>query len=291
MPAFPRDGLPRTRRGGNRSAPVTGPQYGGAPGWTGPSVGIPAPPPPSPATQPMGGQAGAVMTNAARPGAPQVPFRTRFFPPFKWPNAAYGSRGDESRIMRDRHAYLSTGYLRSGHQPSVPGNPPNPDNQYPARATYRMVNVTINPQQGSDNTRNQDDLSRPYTWHGQQDGSITRVNGGVPGLWTEYGNRGLPQGIHDPTDGQGGPEFINPGPPHGLHSMTMPAGQQPLARFRATPQMAPVRQDRPSNSVIAGQSFSQTVVPQGGGGQPPRSPSFRASASLRAGTGRRGRAG
>lgn len=293
MPRVPRSGLPQTRRGGIRAAPVTGPQYGNAPGWTGPSLNYPAPPPPGPATQPIGGQAGAVMTSGARPGAAPMPPRLRrFLPASKVPNLDFGSRGfNDQLIRRDRHAYLSTGFLRSGHQPSVAGNPPNPDAQYPARQTLRTVNVTVSPQIGSDHTRNQDDLTRPYTWYGTQDGSVTRVNGGVPGLWTEYGNRGLPQGIHDPTGGQGGPVTAYAGPPHGLHSATMPDGQQTAARSRAIPQMAPPRLNRPDNSRIAGQSYSQTVLPQGATAPAAAGPSLRGGISLRVGAGRKGTRG
>jgi hypothetical protein len=53
------------------------------------------------------------------------------------------------------------------------------------------------------------------------------------------------------------------GPPHGLHSDTIPAGKQIIQRYASTPQMRPVRLDRPSNATGAGQSFSQTVPMQG----------------------------
>jgi len=48
----------------------------------------------------------------------------------------------------------------------------------------------------------------------------------------------------------------------------------------STPQMRPVRLDRPSNSPQAGQSYSQTVKPQGWSGVGPKR-----GATVRPGTG------
>jgi hypothetical protein len=53
------------------------------------------------------------------------------------------------------------------------------------------------------------------------------------------------------------------GPPHGLHSQTYPDYNSTLGRYLAVPQMALPRVDRPANSTSAGQSYSQTVLPQG----------------------------
>jgi hypothetical protein len=176
----------------------------------------------------------------------------------------YGLQGFNDQLqVRDRHVYWDRGRQRFGSTPSVPGTPPNPHSDGPARPGLRVVNRSLNPQIGSDATRNQDDLTRAYTWLGQQDGTISPVYGGVPGLWQSYGNRGLAAGIHDPSGGEGGLAQVSPGPPHGLHSDTIPDGKQVADRYKAVPQMRPVRQDRPDNSRIAGQSFSQTVVPQG----------------------------
>lgn len=292
MPRIGRSGLPVMRHGGNRAAPVTALQYGNTPGYTGP--GLPAQqPPPHPATQPMGGQAGAIETNAARPGAsPMVPRATFAQQPV---NSAFGEvNRSDALIRRDRHPYFNRGHMRVGVSESTPGNPPNPVTQGPAFRALATVNMTLNPQQGSDNSANQDDLSRPYTWVGQNDGSTIRVNGGVPGLYIEYGNRGyagqgegLPNGIHDPSNGQGGVAEIWSGPPHGLHSATVPSGKQVIERYTVTPQMTPPRLNRPDNSRIAGQSYSQTVLPQGATARPAaKRGGRRAGVSLRADSGR-----
>jgi hypothetical protein len=127
---------------------------------------------------------------------------------------------------------------------------------------------------GSDKTRNQDDLTRAYTWLGEQGAPWTPVNGGVPGLYQPYGTRGgVPFAIVSPVaQGQpgDGPHLVNGGPPHGLHSQTpWKGGAQLIRRTMSTPQMRPVRFDRPSNSPQAGQSYSQTVRPQGASGVRP----------------------
>lgn len=177
---------------------------------------------------------------------------------------------NDQQQIRDRHAYYDRGTQRTGLQPSVPGNPPNYHSDGPARPDLRTVNRSVNPQIGSDNTANQDDLNRPYTWLGQQDGTTSPVYGGVPGMWVPYGTRGgIPYAIQSPVPEGApadGPAMVWSGPPHGLHSDTIQAGRQIIERYISTPQMRPVRLDRPSNSPIAGQSYSQTVQMQG---QPP----------------------
>lgn len=174
---------------------------------------------------------------------------------------------NDQQQVRDRHAYYDRGTQRTGLAPSVPGNPPNYHSDGPARPDLRTVNRSVNPQIGSDNSRNQDDLARPYTWIGQQDGTTAPVYGGVPGMWIPYGTRGgIPYAIRSPVEEgapQDGPAMVWSGPPHGLHSDTVQGGTWVVARYLATPQMRPVRLDRPSNSPIAGQSFSQTVPMQG----------------------------
>lgn len=106
---------------------------------------------------------------------------------------------------------------------------------------------------------------------GEQGSGWVPVYGGVPGLWQPYGSyqgvcNGPVQGIQssaaEGTPGDG-PRKIWSGPPHGLHSPTLPTYSQTLGRYMAVPQMSLPRQDRPSNSPIAGQSYSQTVIPQG----------------------------
>jgi hypothetical protein len=178
---------------------------------------------------------------------------------------------NDQQQVRDRHAYYDAGTQRTGITPSVPGNPPNYHSDGPARPDLRIVNRSVNPQIGSDNTANQDDLSRPYTWIGQQDGTTSPVYGGTPGLWIPYGTRGgIPYEIQSPVPEGApadGPAMVWSGPPHGLHSDTIQSGRQITERYLSTPQMRPVRLDRPDNSRIAGQSYSQTVPMQG---TPPR---------------------
>lgn len=129
---------------------------------------------------------------------------------------------------------------------------------------------------------------------GIQDGVpwSTRVWGGTPGLVRAYGQRGgeldgpaaIPFAL--PGDGSGvpvgtqlgdrppgdGPQLIQGGPPHGLHSWTPSSRITTMARQASIPQQKPGRNDRPNNSKIAGQSYNQTVVPEGktGSGRLPR---------------------
>jgi hypothetical protein len=132
---------------------------------------------------------------------------------------------------------------------------------------------------------------------GIQDGVpySTKLWGGTPGLTRSYGVRGTTALTGPPAaqfalpgDGSGarvgtlleprpagdGPQMIKGGPPHGLHSITVPARKWTMARQASIPQQKPGRNDRPNNSKIAGQSYNQTVVPEGktGSGRMPRTP-------------------
>lgn len=134
------------------------------------------------------------------------------------------------------------------------------------------------------------------TWPlGIQDGVpwSTKVWGGTPNLTRAYGARGV-SGVTGPEaaqyalpgDGSGarvgtllaprpagdGPQMIKGGPPHGLHSWSAPSHLFTAARQQAIPQQKPGRNDRPLNSKIAGQSYNQTVIPEGqtGGFRIPR---------------------
>jgi hypothetical protein len=106
---------------------------------------------------------------------------------------------------------------------------------------------------------------------GEQGAGWSPVYGGVPGLWQPYGSyagitNGPVQGIQSPVPlgaAGDGTRKIWGGPPHGLHSPTLPTYSQTIGRYMAITQMSLPRQDRPSNSPIAGQSYSQTVQPQG----------------------------
>lgn len=179
-----------------------------------------------------------------------------------------GIQGFNDRLtVKDRHAYWDTGYQRTGTTGYAPAGSPNTYNDpmsQPPTAELRTVNRTVSYQKGTDTTRNADDLSRPYTWLGEQGSGWTPIPGGVPGLYMPYGTRGgVPYPVVDPTGGQGGREQVWSGPPHGLHSLTYPDMGDTLDRYLQNVQMQPVRLDRPSNSPIAGQSFSQTVQYQG----------------------------
>jgi hypothetical protein len=192
-----------------------------------------------------------------------------------------GIQGFNDKLtVKDRHAYWDAGNQKTG----IDGPPWGFPNTYndpryqPPMPELRTVNRTVSYQKGTDATRNQDDLTRAYTWVGEQGAGWTPVNGGVPGLYQPYGTRGgVPFPIVSPVaQGQPGDgrHLVNSGPPHGLHSQTpWKGGEQLIGRYTSTPQMRPVRVDRPSNSPQAGQSYSQTVRPQGaspvrpGGGQ------------------------
>jgi len=184
----------------------------------------------------------------------------------------YGTYGFNDKLtVKDRHGYWDTGNQRTGTDPWASGGIPNSRNnplEEPPRPDFRLINRTVSYQLGTDTTRNQDDLRRPYTWLGEQGSGWAPVYGGVPGLYQPYGSRGgVPYPIVSPAEfGQpgDGPHLVNSGPPHGLHSQTpWKGGAQIISRFMSIPQTRPVRQDRPSNSPQAGQSYSQTVLPQG----------------------------
>lgn len=243
------------------------------PAWTGSPSGPPDRPAPHPPTQPIGGDTGDTDGfSGADPWAPKISPHPRVdvngAEQENWNRPGIIGFNDQLQV-RDRHAYWSRGRTMNPGPDQRTGGSRNPQQDGPPSPRLRTVNVSVNPQIGSDNSRLQDDLSRPYTWLGQQDGSKVPVYGGVPGLWQAYGNRGFSDGIHDPSNGEGGLTQISSGPPHGLHSETLPSGKQTLDRYQSTQQMRPVRFDRPDNSKIAGQSYSQTVQQQSQSGQPP----------------------
>ncbi len=244
------------------------------PAITGRVTGAQFGPGPAPPGQVIGGQLGANDgVSGADPDAPKLSPAPRVVAPVKegqtGPNRQSWWRGgiqgfNDRLTVKDRHAYWDTGTQRTGNTPSIPGNPPNPVTDGPTRPDLRAVNRTVSWQIGSDATRNQDDLHRPYTWLGEQGSGWTQVNGGVPGLYIPYGSRGgVPYPIVDPTGGQGGRELVWSGPPHGLHSLTFPDMGDTLQRYLVNQQQQPGRFDRPSNSPQAGQSYSQTVQQQG----------------------------
>ena len=196
-------------------------------------------------------------------------------------NAPVGYSNDKL-VTYDRHGIFKVGSENSGRNSGYT----DPPMDGPPRPSLWLVQRSINYQKGTDTTAATDDLSREYTrndsgmYVGTQGDGWSRVYGGTPGLHQDYGSY---QGIapdtpgYDPVAGttegiiapvaQGqpgdGPQTVWAGPPHGLHSPTLPDYAQTLGRYMAIPQMHGPRVDRPSNSPIAGQSYSQTVQPQG----------------------------
>lgn len=246
---------------GNNVSPITGDP--------GPD---PRPGPAPPGVSTSGGQVGGINDGfyGPDPGVPKVqPSHVSVLNEGQETYIARGLSGFNDKLtVKDRHAYWDTGTQRTGTDFLPSSSPPGTYNnpvQEPPRPDLRLTQRTLSWQLGSDATLNQDDLRRPYTWLGEQGAGFSPVYGGVPGLYQPYGTRGgVPYPIVDPTDGEGGRDEVWAGPPHGLHSETLPDNLQTLNRYGATPQMKPVRVDRPSNSPQAGQSYSQTVQFQGG---------------------------
>jgi hypothetical protein len=293
MRSFVRAGMPLDPvPGGLRNDPVVGPTIGNS---LPPNTGVWLPEHTPVAPGPYGGVHGQEGGNDGFMGADPRATKMGTIPRFIRGEdpAAYdksvsnhpswwrgGLQGFNDKLMvRDRHAYWDTGNQKTGTE-SVPHSVPytynHPLTQPPA-PELRVVNRSVNPQIGSSNTAAQDDLSRNYTrnpqgmYMGEQGSGWAPIYGGVPGLYQPYGTRGgVPYPIVSPV-GQGepgdGPHLVFSGPPHGLHSPTIPDYAQTLGRYTANQQMRPVRLDRPSNSPQAGQSYSQTVLAQGG--QPP----------------------
>jgi hypothetical protein len=226
-------------------------------------------------------------------------------------NAPVGYSNDKL-ITYDRHGMWKVGYENSGRM----SGQTDPPMDGPPRPSLWLVQRTINYQQGTDTTANADDLTRDYTrnaegmYIGEQGTGWAPVYGGTPGLYQEYGSyqgispdtpgyspvSGVTQGIVAPV-AQGAPgdgrQTVWSGPPHGLHSPTLPDYVQTLGRYMAIPQMHSPRIDRPSNSTIAGQSYSQTVQPQGQTGTAAQNSRFGSGVSFNKrskGNGWRGRA-
>ncbi len=157
------------------------------------------------------------------------------------------------------------------------------ESQHAARTTWPVAAMNV-----------QSSERRPWAL-GIQDGVpwSTKIWGGTPNLTRTYGVRGTTALTGPPPaqyalsgDGSGarvgtllaprpagdGPQLIKGGPPHGLHSQSAQARKWTMARQGSIPQQKPGRNDRPLNSKIAGQSYNQTVVPEGqtGSGRIPR---------------------
>jgi hypothetical protein len=194
-------------------------------------------------------------------------------------NAPVGYSNDKLTTY-DRHGMFKVGYENSGRN----SGETDPPLDGPARPSLWLVQRALSYQQGTDTDAATDDLTRDYTrnaegmYIGEQGTGWAPVYGGVPGLYQEYGSyAGMSPkspapsaGIHSPVPqgAQGdGAHSVWSGPPHGLHSPTLPNYRQVLGHYQAVPQQTRPRVDRPSNSPIAGQSYSQTVQSQGQSGQ------------------------
>jgi len=197
-------------------------------------------------------------------------------------NAPVGYSNDKLTTY-DRHGMMKVGYENSGRES---GNVDQPVQGGPARPSLWLVQRSLSYQQGTDTTAATDDLARAYSRNAQgmyvaeQGSGWSPVYGGTPGLFQLYGSyqgvapdspgydpvAGVSEGIISPVQKGNpgdGPQTVWSGPPHGLHSPTLPIYSQTLGRYMSIPQQSAPRIDRPSNSPIAGQSFSQLVQPQG----------------------------
>lgn len=163
-----------------------------------------------------------------------------------------GDNNFDGLIFRDRHPMFSHGTELAGRISSRP----DPPMDGPLRPDMRMINRTWNWQVGT-GQHYTDDLSRPYTWLGQQDGTWSTINGGQPGFF-RWGPGGQPS-----TQEASGPGRVDSGPAHGLHTMYPADRMQTLNRYQAIPVTRPARVDRLSNSRIAGQNYSERTTHQG----------------------------
>lgn len=222
---------------------------------------------------------------------------------------AGGAGTENNKLMtRDRHMFAKVGYENSGRDsgytdPPVQGGPARPAYQMLNRSiNYQSGtdNTLTQDDLSRDYTRVsvQDQGSLSIGWIkdpnigpvggymgregalyiGDQGQGWGPIYGGVPGLYQPYGSyggvtAGPIQGVQSPVaqGAQGdGPRKVWSGPPHGLHSPTLPTYSQTLGRYMDIPQQRQPRVDRPSNSPIAGQSYSQTVQTQGDTGSVPQ---------------------
>lgn len=248
-----------------------------------------------PVHQPYGGSMGGGVPQFGQPRPLNVAQETAV----RAPGSSPVGYSNDKLIAYDRHGMMKVGYENSGRKSGAT----DPPMDGPARPSLWLVQRTINYQQGTDRTAAADDLSRDYArttmqpsadppawitgihqgfhqyqcqegttqYVGEQGTGWAPIYGGVPGLYQPYGSyagvtNGPVQGIQSPVPegvSGDGPRKVWSGPPHGLHSPTLPTYNQTLGRYLSVPQQALPRIDRPSNSPIAGQSFAQTVQPQG----------------------------
>jgi hypothetical protein len=178
---------------------------------------------------------------------------------------------NDGLVVYDRHLYGNTGTERQkAHPDSTRGEGMSPLADGPVRPSYGTVDRVLNPRYGTTGTRHLDHGGPFATTRGSdgrlyplgiQDGSPwTTIPGGAPGLTHVYGVRGS-AGAQGPLLGspEDQPQKIRGGLPHGLHSPVQSTAALLKARRRGTPQIMPSRVQRPANSKVAGQSYSQTV--------------------------------
>ena len=199
------------------------------------------------------------------------------------PPTAVQAGGAHRRLqVRERHPYLDMGTSRKNADPSNAGIP-NPLHSGPARPTLAVQTRNETWQVGTDQTGAEDNstafptveispgvLADGRTRTGARLRALGTLGdtyaikvGGTPGLYRPYGARGFVVGPPDGAD-LDGPQRAPLGPPRGRHSPTIP--DHMLARIKyhsGAPQQRGVRQNRPSNSRIAGQAWSQLVARQG----------------------------
>lgn len=194
--------------------------------------------------------------NVGDPGAPQISPVGAPYTSWRTDHTGWseGDNANDGLIFRDRHPLFKQGTEVAGRISSMP----DPPSDGPARPSMVMVNRTWNWQVGM-GASYADDLTRPFTWIGQQDGTYSAINGGQPGFF-RWGPGGQPSTADAP-----GPGRVFAGPAHGLHTMYPPDQQQTLGRYGATPQTRPARVDRLSDSRIAGQNYSERTLHQGQG--------------------------
>jgi hypothetical protein len=273
---FPRP-APGERAEGNQLPPITGtPDPGTRHGPAAQGV--------------IGGQLGGVGDGlfGTDPAAPMIT-RPAFLPgqnvagmdagtgnnPNTWRGGIQGF--NDQQTVRDRHAFWWRGEAqRTGvdgfHPSGSPNTYNNPRQERPA-PRLRTVNRSLSYQKGSDHTAAQDDLTRPYTWLGEQGTGWSPVYGGVPGLFQPYGTRGgVPYPVQSPQQygsAKDGPQLVFSGPPHGLHSQTpWRSGAQLLSRTFVFRQPDPAGSaGRVRCSITAGRGAGSRAAPTRTGGE------------------------
>jgi len=203
---------------------------------------------------------GAITGNSAGGPVPAGPVRgqetsTRHPLPAA-PFSVNGLAPNDQGWQRDRHPYLYQGTSTTGRDSGI--HDPLPDG--PVRGSLRQLMVNWRKETGTDRTRALDVHRPQYLPVGWQDGSPTRIWGGQPGFYQQYGTRG---GVDQVGSDTSGTVQIPGTRPHGLHTHTVNPRRNTLKTYRETPQMRPGRMDRLANSARSGQSYSQTTVTQG----------------------------